>query len=88
MGKRFTIISTHYTGLKDKNDVEIYEGDIITGIADAVIKGMMQKGQIKWGKSGFCIETKLQGKVPLHLFYALEVIGNIYENNELLEEQG
>ena len=69
-----------YTGLKDRNMKEIYEGDIVK------YKNML-------GKIIF-----LQGAFQLSDFYDeeewilgyinedLEVIGNIYDNPELLEE--
>lgn len=71
-----------YTGLKDKNSKEIYEGDIITD------KGI--RGVIKWipEHCGFLIHEEMgytfinAGNAPETNY---EIIGNIYENPELLE---
>lgn len=73
-----------YTGLKDKNGNEIYEGDIVTGLfnhTDII-------GHIVYGSDAtFFIERK--GLYGIGLNNAedwLEVVGNIYENPELLKE--
>jgi len=65
-----------YVGLKDKNDREIYEGDIIQ-LADG------NKGVVMFesGKFFHTAKTEVMG-----LLYWNEVIGNIYENPELLTE--
>nr|DAX64708.1 MAG TPA: YopX protein [Caudoviricetes sp.] len=74
------------TGLKDKNGKEIFEGDIVD------YKG--RKAVIKWHGSYanfiYRFVDELQERVsewhPLFLaYYHFEVIGNIYENKELLE---
>lgn len=74
------------TGLKDKNGKEIFEGDVVD------YKG--RKAIIKWHGSYasfiYRFLDELQERVsewdPLFLAcYNFEVIGNIYENPELLE---
>lgn len=70
-----------YTGLKDANDVEIYEGDIIKYNRGNNIELLV----VEWCKN---YATFVFGhiKVEFALRYG-EVIGNIYENPELLEDK-
>lgn len=70
-----------YTGLKDKNEKEIYEGDIVkTNQQDWIAKvvfdvGMFYVTDNEGGFDTFCEWDKF------------EIIGNIYENPELLNKE-
>lgn len=72
-----------YTGLNDKNEVEIYERDIVGGV---LYKDYSEhKGKVQYDYNGYRIVTK-DKSLELCLTEKLEVIGNIYENPELLEK--
>lgn len=73
------IILMQYTGLKDKNGVEIYEGDIFKAPHDFGPVGMHDRvAQVSFDIiRGYQWEYWDLDKI--------EVIGNIYENPELLE---
>ena len=75
-----------YTGLKDKNGKEIYEGDIVSLFYETQIS------EVRFNSKYGCWEVKVQLSIHSQGWDLLgnhlgesEVIGNIYENPELLE---
>jgi len=72
-----------FTGLLDKNGVEIYDGDILRSRTGRIAQVFIKKGNCSFD----CIV--MAGKGSCDDFYIprwgkIEVIGNIYENPELL----
>ena len=90
------LVLMQYTGLEDKNGVEIYEGDILELRANPFNK-KRDLFQVVFKDGGFRdewnnyigqylppdIRNKQGGRVRLN--EACEVVGNIYENPELLQ---
>ena len=98
-----------YTGLKDKNGKEIYEGDVVRykALGEFYKKNEYSFGKVMFSGDSFGIEILSEGELQFdrwgdheddtiyyNEFYSyegkefswdeLEVIGNIYENPELL----
>ena len=76
-----------YTGLKDKNGKEIYEGDILRysyNIAQIEDENYLVRQNIcGWEMRK---TKKKRGQRSVRYTEKMEIIGNIYENPELLED--
>lgn len=75
-----------YTGLKDKNDVEIYEGDIVIYLQRNMNAAFgFEKGKDYTEEKRVIRFHNQSFNVPQGFIKELEVIGNIYEHPHLLE---
>ena len=86
-GFTFDCAVMQFTGLKDKNGKEIYEGDVVEAKS-----WQPMNYAVEFIEGGFCFtHPKLKGSpIDINLMYssngcACSVIGNIYENPELLK---
>lgn len=83
------LVCLQYTGLKDKNGKEIYEGDVnkLTSNSDPVWGSYSHNFVVEHTGNGWYYRTPA-GHVNIfsNRFESCEVIGNIYENPELLNK--
>ena len=82
----YSTVLMQYTGLKDKNGTEIYEGDILQESTTHPLKVIVSYGHVK-------IEFYDLGEKITDLLFqedidedGLEVIGNVFQNGGLLND--
>lgn len=87
--KRYDV--EQFTGLKDVNGKDIYEGDIIKSIPNDPLFELSKVGvvtrsriDLKWCYESGNIEHNIWASGR---YRAYEVIGNVHENPDLLEEE-
>lgn len=74
-----------YTGLRDKNSKEIYEGDIVL---QQGYNGKKMPMVVKFGNGAFIVgyhKGSSTRKTPMLVSSKCEVIGNIFDNPELID---
>jgi uncharacterized phage protein (TIGR01671 family) len=82
-------ILMQYTGIKDCNDKEVYEGDIVHVTDSFYGDDKVYKGVVKFAGGYYWIEGRGIRSSPLGWIISsddIEVVGNVFENPELLVE--
>ena len=80
-----------YIGLKDKSGKEIYEGDIVRFVSNSIetvtanMPPEYEVAKVVWDESDSAFKY-CSWQPPRYQYKKTEIIGNIYENPELLEK--
>lgn len=83
------VIFMQFTGLMDKNGKEVYEGDVVRfGDLGEEGTGEFELGAVVYEKAAFVLKRIKPVKWidwPSEYFEDCEVVGNVYENPQLLK---
>lgn len=77
------VVISQDTGIKDKNGKSIYTGDIVS---DGAVCGIVEYYNGLLGLRFDKYEATIASQAELNEFKNVEIIGNIWQNPELLEE--
>ena len=80
------VILMQSTGLKDRNSVEIFEGDIVKMSKDVYSEPTYYE-VVRHRGGAYRLESKQHGCELWLRHTDCEVVGNLYENPELLEDK-
>lgn len=78
-----------YTGCKDKNSIEIYEGDILSFKSAHSDYAYKTIGEVVWycGEAAFLVECDREIFRHFDEIREVEVLGNIYKTPEILKDK-
>lgn len=72
-----------FTGIKDNNGTDIYDGDIVRDVCYS--KEINKRGSFYYSEANCCWDVTNRSDDRLGAISFIEVIGNIHQNPELLK---